>query len=445
MRKNSDIKLASKELKKNLNHNPDKHQYINSKDKKSSQIFTELSCDVCKSVDILETKEGYVCKNCGIVLELQKLEYHNPYNYDSVQYAKLGTTQIGFIRERLQNERSVQLEKLNKLQSIKSNKEAVLEEAKIEINRIFTGLNLPVSLKGMVFKNFKKIRAALKPGTKYRTPDKLVPLTIYLVFKFQNVSINEAELLEISKILKKDFNAFKLQILHIFPQYQVRNRKKYILQKLTEISEHFQLGMTFYFQCKKILYKLWDNIKNTKDDVIAGLIASISILCSYEDKNVSVSSICNKLGIKMSTIQSQVKRRIFNEFKISGFTTLIKSADLLKQVMEKKGLLEANSTLWEKKINDKTEIQSSKVKPKLSNLKEKPDFFNYVDYHSNSLKNNNGFPKYLFLNCFNRSIGFNIQQIAHSSDAYTLENKERELYDLELLKSLANKEPSHYK
>ena len=91
--------------------------------------------------------------------------------------------------------------------------------------------------------------------------------------------------------------------------------------------------MGFYFQCKKILFKLWDNIKNTKDEVIAGLIASISILCSFNDKNVSVSSLCNKLGIKMSTIQSQVKKRIFDEFKISGFTTLIKSTEILKNVM----------------------------------------------------------------------------------------------------------------
>ena len=93
--------------------------------------------------------------------------------------------------------------------------------------------------------------------------------------------------------------------------------------------------MAFYFQSKKILFKLWDNIKNTKDDVIAGLIASISILCSFKDNNVSVSSICKKLGIKMSTIQSQVKKRIFEEFKISGFTTLIKSTDLLKKAMIK--------------------------------------------------------------------------------------------------------------
>ena len=430
--------MASKELNKKLNHKPNKYGYINSKEDNPSQPFTELSCDVCKSSDIFEIKEGYVCRTCGIVLEIQKLEYHKPYNNNILQYAKLGTTQIGSIRERFQNLKSVQLEKLNKLQSIKSNREAVLEQAKIEIKRIFTCLNLPQSLKEIVFEKFKKIRASLNPGTKYRSPEKLVPITIYLVFKFQGVSINEAELLEISKISKKDFNAFKLQIFYFFPQYQERNRKKYILQKLSEISAHFQLGMIFYFQSKKILFKLWDNIKNTKDDVIAGLIASISILCSFKDKNVSVSSICKKLGIKMSTIQSQVKKRIFDEFKISGFTTLIKSTDLLKNVMEKMGLIEVKHIPMEK------ENCPNIIELELGNIKQESNYLNNADYYFYSLSNNNGFPHFFSLKCFNNSIGFDNQKVVNSSNGYDIIGKEDKLFELEIVKFLTNKDPPNF-
>jgi len=430
--------LASKELNKITSHKPNKHKNFNSKEVISSQDFTELSCDVCKSSDIFETKEGYVCRTCGIVLEIQKLEYHKPYNNDILQYAKLGTTQIGSIRERFQNDKSVQLEKLNKLQSIKSNKEAVLEQAKIEIKRIFTCLNLPQSLKGIVFEKFKKIRASLNPGTKYRSPEKLVPITIYLVFKFHNISINEVELLEISKISKKDFNAFKLQIFYFFPQYQERNRKKYIMQKLSEISAHFQLGMVFYFQSKKILFKLWDNIKNTKDDVIAGLIASISILCSFKDKNVSVSSICKKLGIKMSTIQSQVKKRIFDEFKISGFTTLIKSTDLLKKVMEKMGLIEVKHIPMEK------ENCPNIIELELGNIKQEFNYLNNADYYFYSLSNNNGLPHFFSLKCFNNSIGFDNQKVVNSSNGYDIIGKEDKLFELEIVKFLTTKDPPNF-
>ena len=109
-----------------------------------------------------------------------------------------------------------------------------------------------------------------------------------------------------------------------------------------ELAEHFQLGMEFYFQSKNILLHLWESIKNTKDDVIAGLVASIVLLCEHQNKpkeEVNVHLICKRLGIKMSTIQSQVKRRIFERFKVEGFTTLLKSTDLLKKVMHKLGLI----------------------------------------------------------------------------------------------------------
>jgi hypothetical protein len=194
-----------------------------------------------------------------------------------------------------------------------------------------------------------------------------VPLTIYFVCKFENISINEAELLEVSKISKKDFYAFKLQILNFFPEYVERDRKTYVLQKILELTEHFNLGMEFYFQSKKILFRLWKNIKNTKDEVIAGLVASISVLCAFKSKDISVSAICNKLGIKMSTIQSQVKRRIFDQFQIEGFTTLIKSSELLKKVMAKMGLLTPRQDkIANDKINDEV---AKRIAPELVEIK----------------------------------------------------------------------------
>ncbi len=301
-----------------------------------------LTCDMCDSTDVVETAEGYSCRNCGIVLETRKLEYHHPYNTEVVQYAVLGTTQIGSFRERSQNGESRHYDKLNKISSIKSSAHSLSTHAKIEISRIFNALNLSENLKDSVLKKFNTFYESLQPGTKYRTPEKLVPIVIYFCFKFRNISIKESKLLEVSHISKKDFNAFKLQILEFFPQYKTRNRKEYILQKILEISEHCNLGMEFFYQSKKILYKLWDTINNTKDDVIAGLACSISALCSYRE-SVTVNAICVRLGIKMSTIQIQVKKRIFERFKVSGFVSLVKSSDILKQIMGKLGLADDGS------------------------------------------------------------------------------------------------------
>ncbi|MFW9828883.1 MAG: TFIIB-type zinc ribbon-containing protein [Candidatus Thorarchaeota archaeon] len=301
-------------------------------------IGISLQCEICGSENITQNEAGYVCKECGIMLDLQILEYHRPYNQDIIQYDPLGKTQIGFTKERMQNPQSYQLSRLNRLDSIKSNEENVKIRAMIEMNRIFEALSLPESDKKNVFSNFVQIRSKIGHGTKYRSPEKLIPIVIYFTYKFDCKPIDEKTLLEVSNIDKKDFQSFKLQIYDFKPEYKERNRMEYVCQKVLEITEHFELGMYFFYQSKKILDKLWDIIKNTKDNVIAGVVTSISALC-LPKKLISVSEICRKLNIRMSTIHKQVERKIFERFRVLGFVSLVKSAELLKEVMLKIGVI----------------------------------------------------------------------------------------------------------
>ncbi len=297
----------------------------------------ELSCDACKSKNISENREGmYVYQDCGIVVEEQKLKYYKPYNEQAVQNAILTKTYLGYKNERYHR---YKFDRLNKLHSISDNKKATFNKARYEISRILYALKLPDSYRDLVLDKFKKIYGALRPSTKYRAPEKLVPLVIYFFLKGNNVSINEKELLEVSRISKKEFNAFKLQIDNFYPEYRAeRSRQEYAFQRILEITEHFDLGMLFYYQSKALLYHLWELVNNTKEDVISGVVASIIALCWYKEK-VTVNAICKKLGIQMSTIQWQLKNRIIKPLKISGFVSLVKSSDVLKEKFLEKGLI----------------------------------------------------------------------------------------------------------
>ena len=404
----------------------------------TSQYSTELTCDVCNSADIIETLEGYTCRTCGLVLEIQKMVYNRPYNNDIVQYAVLGTTKIGSVGERLQNAYSAKLQKLNKLQLIKNNKELTIEKARIEISRIFNYLHLPSSFKGIVLDNFRQMYRKIKPGTKFRSFEKLVPISIYFSLKYHNISIKESELLEISKISKKDFSAFKLQILNFYPQYKERNRKEYILQRVLEISENFQLGMVFYYQSKKILYKLWENIKNTSDNVIAGVVASISILCCFKEK-VTINSLCNMLGIKMSTIHFQIKKRIFERFNNSEFVSLVKSSEILKKIIKKLDLFEIEDNI---DVDSENKLEESTLNVININLGNTIQVFNKnipFEYYLYALKTINGYPLFISLKTFNPPISFKKQQVTTSTSRYNSEVEK--LFDIEFLKYNAGKDP----
>ena len=233
-----------------------------------STHFSSVSCDVCSSVNIRETIEGYVCTDCGIVLEIQKLRYDRPYNDDILQYDVLGTTQIGTKGERQKFLNSVKLEYLNFLHSIKDRFATIQNKVKIEIKRIFNCLNLPNSRQTIVFKRVKDIWKKFRSGTKYRNVEKLVPIVLYYTLRLDNICIRRLKLLEVSKISKKEFNDFSLQVLKSIPEYQERDRQEYITHKILEITESFALEMPFFYQSKKIMHKLWEHIENILKKII---------------------------------------------------------------------------------------------------------------------------------------------------------------------------------
>ena len=309
---------------------------------KFDQGFADLSCDVCGSDDVIETREGYVCRSCGIVLKIQKLQYDRPYNEDIVQYAKgLGATQIGTRRERYISSNSSALNRLNKHNSSKDNEKAILERASIEISRLFTCLDFSDynDIKQMVYDKFIIVREKLLSGSKFRNTNKLVAIITYLCLKLRAIPVNKSEIIKSSDLNKKDFNTFIMQVARYLPKATDKRRQSYISRQISDISQTFGLGMPFYYYAKKIMDKFWDEIKNTTDNVVAGLACSIAVLTSYKDK-ISVSSICNHLKIKMSTIQFQIKERVFTLFKVGDFTTLLKSADILRKIIIRLGLLD---------------------------------------------------------------------------------------------------------
>ena len=338
--------------------------------------YLNLTCDLCNSSDVVETIQGYVCRACGVELAIQKLQYDRPYTEDVVQYAMgLGKTQIGNKRERLASPLSRSLKRLNQHNSRMENEELVKFRAQREISRIFEVLDLPRTAKKRIIDRFSKVRAHLKPRSRLRNPEKLSAILVYMVLKLENIAVLKDEVVNNSDLTSEEFNRFFIQIRHYLPEYSGRDRATSVSQKLLEITEYFGLGMPFYFLAKKVMHRLWDVVKNTTDNVIAGLCASITTLCSYKGV-INVSSICELLSIKMSTIQFQVKTRIFDKFNITGFKSLVRSSDLLEKFMKKIGLIggggpEVSGTPQKEPVSDIKQVQ----------LGNAPQIFNPLNDH----------------------------------------------------------------
>lgn len=360
---------------------------------------SHLSCDICGSEEIIETKPFFVCGSCGIELEIQKFQYDRPYNDDIIQYANgLGGTQIGTKRERSISPHTRKFNRLHIQNSVELNDEVILKRAYNEISKIFSSLRIFEfhDLKKMVYAEFTRVYKELRPGYKYRNVPKLVAIVTYLCLKLRYISINSSNIIAASTIGKKEFKEFLSQVRQYLPRYASRDKQGFIIQRIFEITEHFEFGMAFYYQTIKILSKLWEVIKGTSENIIAGIVCSISDVCMYDHK-IPVSAICKKLGITQSTVNDRVEKKIFNYFKIGGFAGFVKSAWILRKFLVKWGIL---------KVKDEESQEKDKIELVFGNAAEIFTHNDDTDYYFFAIPNQNNNLTVLFVKIYHPLMNF---------------------------------------
>ena len=275
-------------------------------------------CYHCNSNDISEINYGFVCRTCGTVQELIKFDPDT--SIDNIQFQNSATSKItiGNERKRKRAKNSGKIHNLSKLNSFKHYKNDIIEIAFIRAKTVIEKLGRSTKDVSIIIRKFKEIRPYIRPKSKFRNPEKAIPCIIYFYYKEANIVIDVETLLEVAEISKIELNEFRKQMELFWPAYKTRDHKKYILTRIGGVIGYEYL----YNQSKKILDKYWDLIKDSKDDVIAGLVTGIAITLSKCEK-LTPHSICKSLNINMSSLQKSVQTKLFDRHgirnKIKGF------------------------------------------------------------------------------------------------------------------------------
>ena len=272
-------------------------------------------CYYCESEDITETEYGYVCRNCATDQGRKRYQSTTSYNRIQIQNAITLKTTMGNERER---DRSINKEKiayLNKLNSMIPHPEETMQAAFNQTKTLLEKLGRPDKDISKILKKFNEIHPHFKKSRKFRSPKKLIPCVIYFYYKKNNIVIDQGTLLENSDLSNTEFNAFRGRMKDFWSKYQNRDRKKFVLNRIGGVITEKKLGKNLYFQSEKILDKFWDLIKDSKDDVIAGLVIGIAIILSKR-KDIVLGPICEFLGISQGTLQKSVQRQLFDRHDI---------------------------------------------------------------------------------------------------------------------------------
>jgi hypothetical protein len=275
-------------------------------------------CYHCNSIDISELSYGYVCRTCGTIQEL--IKFNSDTSVDKAQFQKNATskTTIGNDRERKRVKDRGKIRYISKLNSIKLHKEKIAEIAFVRAKTILEKLGRSTKDATIILRKFEDISHRIRSKSKFRSPEKCIPCIIYFYYKEANIVIDVETLLEVSEISKLELNEFRMQMELFWPAYKTRDRKKYILTRIGGVIGYEKL----YNQSKKILHKFWDLIKDSKDDIITGLVIGISITVSKCEK-ITLYSICKSLNITQSSLQKSIQTKLFDRLgignKVKGF------------------------------------------------------------------------------------------------------------------------------
>ncbi len=209
----------------------------------------------------------------------------------------------------------------------------------------------------------------------------------------------------------------------ILPKFGTVKKQESVVGIIYGVVEAYQLEMPMFQKFKRIILKGWNLFSNIKETVIAGVAISIGLLTesSYTEIGVSINSICKKLGIRPSTIQSQIKKKLIERFKIHGFTTLMKSIDIIKAVVKKLGLIEITDEIIE--IIMGNAVQTN----------------NYSKMEWYAIKETTGLPMLISLKIKNR------YEELQDSDEKTIEPDFYErFFELNITKFITGKDPPKY-
>ena len=290
------------------------------------------NCKECGSDIIIVSNGHHTCRGCGFVSEDLVLEEQIFYSHGNKTSSYLKNTTIGTRLERIRHQYTSRMNSMIKLDCAKNKHKLLIQTAWDKIKTLLFILRLPEKDIRVIFTVFKDFHPKIQKGTRFRNPEKLIPCIIFVYYKYyESRPISSVELINYSKISRKELNDFLTHNSHLWAGYNM-DKQSMVLKLILKVTEEYKLGMDFYYQSEKILLGLWEYICDTTEQILAGFACSLTILCVSGYK-VRISNICEKLNISMSNISKKFKDKIVKAFKLENYKSLVKSAELIKRFL----------------------------------------------------------------------------------------------------------------
>ena len=177
-----------------------------------------------------------------------------------------------------------------------------------------------------------RVHSRLKKYTKFKSLLLLAPVVVYTVFRAKGMTVKSNGFCRASKISLSDFKEGLLIVSPVYLDYIKRDRKEFVSQLIDNIIAQFNLDSTFRDTARKTFKTFFPSFKNTKDNIVAGLIVALSFV-ALDYELLALYEIFEALGTDLTRAHYNIGRKIFLPNQLGNFKGFAKSKEQLKRFL----------------------------------------------------------------------------------------------------------------
>ena len=177
-----------------------------------------------------------------------------------------------------------------------------------------------------------RAHSRIKIYTKFSKVQLLAPIVIYAVFRSKGTIIKARDFCWASGISLSDFKKGLLIVNPVYLEYVKRDCEESVSQLIVKMIAKFNLDSTFKDTTKRNFKRFFPLFKNTKDNIVAGLIITLSFVALDYELPV-LSEIFEALGTDITRAHYHIRNKIFLPNRLGDFKGLAKSKEQFKRFL----------------------------------------------------------------------------------------------------------------
>lgn len=196
------------------------------------------------------------------------------------------------------------------------------------------------------------VRDLINPNTHFTSLDRLGPSFLYIFLKTRGILLNLPDLLRLYNVKYYDFTTDLKKVIKIYPEFNARDKPSIVKKYIRTILKSFSVEERTVSHALTLFDHFYPVVQYTKEELVAAVICSLTAI-SFDLHDVRMRFICNRAGIRQSSLHKSITTKIFPYLGIPSTFKLKSSFELIKgKIRKKTSLAEINIRTVEEEVVD---------------------------------------------------------------------------------------------